>query len=117
MLKTKATPERGTKPNPHKKQVAIQVPSDEDEVDDVELAEIIRDRHQRAAGDKGSAVPLLLDPKKILDFIEIWRKDPNTPLPNFNLTPGPSHMLNAYIGEEKWKFQQARQVKKAQYKE
>jgi hypothetical protein len=58
----------------------------------------------------------MLDPKKILDFIDIWHKDPNTPLPDFNLTPGQSHMLTTFIGEEKWKFEKARQAKKAQYK-
>ncbi len=116
LLKTKATAGRGTKPSPHKKQVAFQVPSDEDEADDEELAEIIRNRQQRAARAKGSDVPLMLDPKKILDFIDLWHKDPNTPLPEMNLTPGQSHMLAAFIGEEKWKFEKARRAKKAQYK-
>ena len=37
-------------------------------------------------------------------------------MPDFNLTPGQSHMLTAFIGEEKWKFEKARQTKKAQYK-
>ena len=37
-------------------------------------------------------------------------------MPDFNLTPGQSHMLSAFIGEEKWKFEKARQLKKAQYK-
>ena len=92
------------------------MPSDDDEADGEELAEIIRDRQQRAARAKGSAVPLLLDPKKILDFIDLWHKDPNTPLPELNLTPGQSHMLSASIAEEKWKFEKARKVKKAQYK-
>src|SRR5215216_788414 len=44
ILKTKATAGRGTKPRPHKKQVAFQVPSDEDEADDEKLAEIIKNR-------------------------------------------------------------------------
>ena len=61
-------------------------------------------------------MPLLLDPKLILDFIDLWHKDPNTPMPDFKLTPGQSHMLTAFIGEEKWKFEKARQLKKAQYK-
>ena len=78
MLKTKATAGRGTRPSPHKKQVAFHVPSSEDEVDDDELAEIIRDRQHRAARAKGSNVPLILDPKLILDFIDLWHKDPNT---------------------------------------
>ena len=92
------------------------MPSDEDEADDDELAEIIRDRQVRAARAKGSEVPLLLDPKLILDYIDDWHKDPNTPLPDFKLTPGQSHMLTHFIQEEKWKFEKARQIKKAQYK-
>ena len=61
-------------------------------------------------------MPLILDPKLILDFIDLWHKDPNTPLPELNLTPGQSHMLTNFIDEEKWKFEQGRRVKKAQYK-
>ena len=61
-------------------------------------------------------MPLLLDPKLILDFIDLWHKDPNTPMPYFNLTPGQSHRLTTFIGEEKWKFEKARKLKKAQYK-
>ena len=89
------------------------MPSDEDEADDEELAEIIRDRQLRAARAKGSNVPLMLDPKLILDFIDLWHKEPNTPLPELNLTPGQSHMLTHFIDEEKWKFEQGRRVKKA----
>ena len=116
LLKKKATVGRGTRPSPHKNQVAFQVPSSEDETDDEELAEIIRDRQQRAARAKGSEVPLLLDPKLILEYIDLWHKDPNTPMPDFKLTPGQSHMLTAFITEEKWKFEKARQVKKFQYR-
>ena len=115
-MKTKATAGRGSRPSPHNKQVAFHVPSSEDEADDEELAEIIRDRQQRAARAKGTNVPLLLDPKLILDFIDLWHKDPNTPMPDFKLTPGQSHMLTAFIGEEKWKYEKARQLKKARYK-
>ena len=71
LLKKKATAERGLRPSPHKKQVAFQIPSDDDEADDEELAEIIRDRQAKAARAKGSNVPLLLDPKLILDFIDL----------------------------------------------
>ena len=88
LLKKKATPGRGIRPSRHKKQVAFQVPSDDDEADDEELAEIIRNRQARAARAKGSNVPLMLDPKLILDYIDLWHKDPNTPLPEMNLTPG-----------------------------
>ena len=82
LLKVKATAGRGSRPSPHKKQVAFQVPSDDDEADDEELAEIIRDKQERAARAKGSAMPLILDPKKILGYIYLWHKDPNTPLPD-----------------------------------
>ena len=59
---------------------------------------------------------MLLDPKLILDFIDLWHKDPNTPLPKMNLTPGQSHVLTAFIEEEKWKYEEGRRLKKAQYK-
>ena len=64
------------------------MPSDEDEADDEELAEIITDRQLRAARAKGTNVPLLLDPKLILNYIDLWHKDPNTPMHDFKLTPG-----------------------------
>ena len=92
------------------------MPSDEDEADDEELAEIIRDRKLRSARAKGTSVPLLLDPKLIPDYIDLWHKDPNTPMPDFKLASGQSHMLTAFIGEQKWMFEKARQLKKVQYK-
>lgn len=61
-------------------------------------------------------MPLLLDPKKILDFIDLWHKDPNAPMPELGLNPRQSHMVTAFIAEEKWKYDQARVTKKAQYK-
>ena len=64
-MKTKATAGRGPRPSPKKKQVAFHVPSDD------ELAEIIRDRQVKAARAKGTSVPLLLDPRKILDYIDL----------------------------------------------
>ena len=45
--------------------------SDEDEDDDEELAEIIGDRQLRAARAKGTSVPLLLDPKLIIKYIDL----------------------------------------------
>ena len=72
--------------------------SEEDEADDEkELVEIIRDRQVRAARAKGTNVPLLLDPSLILDYIDLWHKDPNAPMPDFKLTPGQSHMLTHFI--------------------
>ena len=79
---------------------------DDDEADDEELAIIIRNR--QAARAKRSNVPLMLDPKLVLDYIDLWHKDRNTPLPEMNLTPGQSHVLTAFIEEEKWKFEKAR---------
>ena len=76
------------------------MPSEEDEADD-ELAETIRDRQVRAARAKGTDVSLLLDPKLILEYIDVWHKDPNTPLPYFKLSPSQSHMLTHFIQEEK----------------
>ena len=58
----------------------------------------------------------MLDPKLILDYIDLWHKDPNTPLPEMNLTPGQSHVLTHFIEEEKWKYEEGRRPKKAQYK-
>ena len=114
-MKTKATAAQGTQPSLRKKHVDFHVPSD-DEADDDELAEIIRDRQERAARAKGTNVPLLLDPKAILDYIDLWHKDPNTPMPDFHLTPGQSHMMTHFITEEKWKFEKARQIKKVQFR-
>ena len=37
-------------------------------------------------------------------------------MPDFKLTLGQNHMLTAFIGEVKWKFEKARKLKKAQYK-
>ena len=62
------------------------MPSNDDEADDEEVTKIIRDRHHRAARAKGSEVPLLLDPKLILEYIDLWHKDPNTLMPDFTLT-------------------------------
>src|SRR4051812_38872574 len=118
LLKKKATAGRGTRPSP-KKQVIFSVPSDDNDDDDAneeELAEIIRSRQERAAKAKGTPVPMLLDPKEILNYIDIWHKDPDTPLPDFKLTPGQSHMLTHFIQEEKWKYDQARSIKKSQYR-
>ena len=70
----------------------------------------------KAARAKGTSVPLLLDPRKILDYIDLWHKDSNTPIPDFHLTPGQNHMLSHFITEEKWKFEKARQIKKTQFR-
>ena len=58
---------------------------------------------------------MILDPKLILDFIDLWHKDPKTPLTEMNLTLGQIHVLTAFIDEEKLKFEKARPLKKVQY--
>ena len=88
----------------------------DDEADDDELAEIIKDRQERVARAKGTSVPLLLDPRKNLDYIDLSHKDPNTPMPDFHLTAGQNHMLTHFITEEKCKFEKAREIRKAQYR-
>ena len=37
-------------------------------------------------------------------------------MPDIKLTLGQNHMLTAFIGEEKWKFEKAGQLKKTRYK-
>ena len=47
---------------------------------DEELAAIVRNKQERVAQAKGTSIPLLLDPKRVLNFIDIWHQDPNTPI-------------------------------------
>src|SRR4051812_16679628 len=44
---------------------------------------------RRKAEATGSEVPLLLDPKKILEFIDIWALKPDTPLDDLDI---PKHI-------------------------
>ena len=57
---------------------------------------------------------MLLDPKQLLDFIDIWFTKPDTPLDELNLPPSPSHVLSSFILDEKHKIAQAKLVKKQQ---
>ncbi|KAI4987155.1 hypothetical protein ZWY2020_019955 [Hordeum vulgare] len=57
-----------------------------------------------------------MDPKVLLDYINIWYEDPNTPLDDLELPPGISHMVATFINEAKWKEQQAKQAKVAKFK-
>ncbi|KAI5015695.1 hypothetical protein ZWY2020_057085 [Hordeum vulgare] len=57
-----------------------------------------------------------MDPKVLLDYINIWYEDPNTSLDDLKLPPGISHMVATFINEAKWKEQQARQAKVAKIK-
>ncbi|KAI5006122.1 hypothetical protein ZWY2020_033365 [Hordeum vulgare] len=104
---------RGRRPNPSK---VFNVPSaseEEDEADDEVLAVIIRNKQERVTQAKGSAIPLMMDPKLILDFIDLWYDNPQTPIDDLKLPPRPSHMLTTFINEEIWKAQKAKQARKA----
>ncbi|KAI4981941.1 hypothetical protein ZWY2020_022433 [Hordeum vulgare] len=57
-----------------------------------------------------------MDSKVLLDYINIWYEDPNTPLDDLKLPPGISHMVYTFINEAKWKEQQAKQAKVAKLK-
>lgn len=58
----------------------------------------------------------MLDPKTILEFIDIWCENPKTPLVDLKLPPGPKHTLTSYILTEKHRIEQTRQIRKGQYK-
>ena len=58
----------------------------------------------------------MLDPKTILDFIDIWCENHRTPLDDLELPSGPKHMLTAYIMNENHWIKQTRQNHKDQYK-
>ncbi|KAI4997073.1 hypothetical protein ZWY2020_052415 [Hordeum vulgare] len=115
-VKTQVSAERGTQPSPRK---IITVPSaseGSDEYDDETLQAIIKNKQERVAQASGSAIPLAMDPKVLLDYINIWYEDPNTPLDDLKLPPGISHMVATFINEAKWKEQQAKQAKIAKLK-
>ncbi|KAI4990013.1 hypothetical protein ZWY2020_038376 [Hordeum vulgare] len=52
-----------------------------------------------------------MDPKVLLDFINVWYEDPNTHIDDLKLPPGDSHMVATFINEAKWKEQKAKQAK------
>ncbi|KAI5006123.1 hypothetical protein ZWY2020_033366 [Hordeum vulgare] len=104
---------RGRRSSPSK---VFNVPSEleeEDEADDEVLAVIIRNKQERVTQAKGSAIPLMMDPKLILDFIDLWYDNPQTPIDDLKLPPRPSHMFTTFINEEIWKAQKAKQARKA----
>ena len=55
---------------------------------------------------------MLLDPKKLFDFINIWCTNPKTHLDDLNQPPSPSHMMSSFILNEKYKIAQAKLVRK-----
>ncbi|KAI4980767.1 hypothetical protein ZWY2020_021252 [Hordeum vulgare] len=109
--KTQVSVERATLPSPSK---IITVPSaseDSDEFDDQTLQAIIRNKQERVAQASGSTIPLAMDPKVLIDYINIWYEDPYTPLDDLKLPPGISHMVTTFINKAKWKEQQAKIAK------
>lgn len=57
-----------------------------------------------------------MDPKVLLDFINLWYEDPNTHVDDLKLPPGVSHMVATFINEVKCKEKQAKQAKAAKIK-
>ncbi|KAI5016152.1 hypothetical protein ZWY2020_006003 [Hordeum vulgare] len=115
-LKTKMTAGRGNKPSPSK---VIKVPTTSegsDEYDDETLQANIRNKQERVAQASGSAIPLAMDPKVLLDYFNVWYDDPNTPIDDLKLPPGINHMVATFINEAKWKETQAKQAKVAKLK-
>src|SRR3954471_6622653 len=98
-LKTKTVLQRGPRPSPKKTAMrgAIhhtpQTSDEEDEFEDLaafiateeDKVEYVRAVARRKAEATGSKIPLLLDPKKILEFIEIWSVKPDTPLDDLDI--------------------------------
>ncbi|KAI4988327.1 hypothetical protein ZWY2020_029957 [Hordeum vulgare] len=107
---------RGTTPSPSK---IINVPSTSEggeEFDDETLQAIIKNKQERVAQATGSSIPLAMDLKVLLDFIDLWYEDPNTPIDDLKLPPGVSHKVATFINEAKWKQQQAKQARAAKVK-
>nr|XP_020174680.1 bromo and FHA domain-containing protein DDB_G0267958-like [Aegilops tauschii subsp. strangulata] len=112
-LKQKVTAGRETRPSLKSKAVVPQV-DEHGLADEDELAEFLRRKQKQATIAKNSSDPMLLDPKKLLDFIDIWCTKLDTPLDDLNLPPRPSHMISSFILNEKHKIAQAKLVKKQQ---
>ena len=96
---------RGIRPNPIK---VINIPSTSEgseEFDDETLQAIIINKQERVAQASGSSTPLAIDPKVLLDFINVSYEDPNTPIDDLKLPPGISHMVTTFINEARWKEQ------------
>src|SRR3954467_6411270 len=98
-LKTKAVIQRGPHPSPKKTAMRGALPhtpqtsDDEDEFEDLaafvateeDKVEYVHAAARRKAKATGSEIPLLLDPKKILEYIEIWSVKPDTPLDDLDI--------------------------------
>ncbi|KAI5001009.1 hypothetical protein ZWY2020_010968 [Hordeum vulgare] len=120
VLKTKMAAGRGTRPSPRK---IVNIPSaseGSEDYGDETLQANIRNKKERVTQANGKTIRLALDPKVLLNFIDLWYDDPNTPIDDLKLPPGLSHMVTSFVNEEKWKDQQAKKtrvvkVKKEKY--
>src|ERR1041384_1365235 len=98
-LKTKTVLHRGPRSSPNKTAMRCaihhtpQTSDDEDEFEDLagfvsseaDKIEYVCAAARRKAEATGSEIPLLLDPKKILEYIEIWSVNPDTPLDDLDI--------------------------------
>lgn len=107
---------RGTRPSPSK---VVNIPSalkGSEEYDDETHQAIIGNKQERVAQATRNTIPLTLDPKVVLNFIDLWYEDPNTPIDDLKLPPRLSHVVTSFINEAKWKDQQAKQARAAKVK-
>lgn len=65
---------------------------------------------------KGTNIRLMLNPTDVLDFIDVSYQDPQTPIDDLKLPPGPGHVLTVSIAEEKWKFEMSKRARKEKTK-
>ncbi|KAI4993918.1 hypothetical protein ZWY2020_008231 [Hordeum vulgare] len=114
-LKTTMTAGRGIRPSPSSHQ-SPSASEGSDEFDDETLQAIIRNKQECVARASGSAIPLAMDPNVLLDYINVWYDDPNTPIHDLKLPPGIIHMVATFINEAKWKEMQTKQAKAAKLK-
>jgi hypothetical protein len=78
------------------------------------LTSFLKQTVENAARVKRSSAPLMIPPERLLDFIDVWTKNPDTPLDDLlaGMPPGLSHVLSAFILVEKYKIDQAKMVRK-----
>src|SRR3954470_6620888 len=62
--------------------------------------EYVRGAAKRKAEDTGFEVPLLLDPKKILEYIEIWAVKPDTPLDDLDIPKDIKFYVQQFLSNE-----------------
>ncbi|KAI4984342.1 hypothetical protein ZWY2020_057661 [Hordeum vulgare] len=110
------TARRGTRPSPSKIVNTPSASEGSEEYEDETLQAIIRNKQERVAQTTGNTIPLALEHKVVLNFIDLWCEDPNTPIHDLKLPPRLSHMVTSFISETKWKDQQEKQARAAKVK-